>query len=38
LEVKGYETERDQEKEAAARRWVKAVNHYGVRMVGVVGV
>jgi type III restriction enzyme len=29
LEVKGFETEKDRQKEAAARRWVKAVNHDG---------
>lgn len=29
LEVKGYETEQDRQKEAAARRWVRAVNHHG---------
>lgn len=29
LEVKGFETERDRQKEAAARRWVRAVNHHG---------
>jgi type III restriction enzyme len=29
LEVKGFETEQDRQKEAAARRWVKAVNHHG---------
>lgn len=28
LEVKGFETELDRQKEAAARRWVKAVNHH----------
>jgi type III restriction enzyme len=29
LEVKGFEIEQDRQKEAAARRWVKAVNHHG---------
>lgn len=29
LEVKGFETEQDQAKETAARRWVLAVNHHG---------
>jgi len=29
LEVKGFETEQDRQKEAAARRWVWAVNHHG---------
>lgn len=29
LEVKGWETEEDRQKEAAARRWVRAVNHHG---------
>jgi type III restriction enzyme len=29
LEVKGFETEKDRQKEAAARRWVKALNHDG---------
>lgn len=29
LEVKGFETEEDRQKEAAARRWVRAVNHHG---------
>lgn len=29
LEVKGFETEQDRAKEAAARRWVRAVNHHG---------
>ncbi len=29
LEVKGFETEHDRQKEAAARRWVRAVNHHG---------
>jgi type III restriction enzyme len=29
LEVKGFETELDRQKEAAARRWVRAVNHHG---------
>ena len=29
LEVKGFETERDRQKEAAARRWVRAVNRHG---------
>jgi len=28
LEVKGFETEQDRQKEAAARRWVRAVNHH----------
>jgi type III restriction enzyme len=29
LEVKGFETEQDRQKEIAARRWVRAVNHHG---------
>ncbi|MCL0102627.1 DEAD/DEAH box helicase family protein [Dehalococcoidia bacterium] len=29
LEVKGFESERDRAKEAAAQRWVLAVNHHG---------
>jgi type III restriction enzyme len=29
LEVKGFATEQDRQKEAAARRWVRAVNHHG---------
>ncbi|MEJ5241827.1 MAG: DEAD/DEAH box helicase family protein [Anaerolineales bacterium] len=29
LEVKGFETEQDRQKEAAAHRWVRAVNHHG---------
>lgn len=29
LEVKGFETEQDQAKEAGARRWVRAINHHG---------
>ena len=29
LEVKGFETEQDRQKEVAARRWVRAVNHHG---------
>lgn len=29
LEVKGFETEQDRQKESAARRWVKAVNYHG---------
>jgi type III restriction enzyme len=29
LEVKGFETEQDRQKEAAANRWVRAVNHHG---------
>ncbi|GBC94016.1 hypothetical protein HRbin15_02521 [bacterium HR15] len=29
LEVKGFETEQDRQKEAAAQRWVRAVNHHG---------
>jgi type III restriction enzyme len=29
LEVKGFETEQDRQKGAAARRWVRAVNHHG---------
>jgi type III restriction enzyme len=29
LEVKGFETEQDRQKEAAAKRWVRAVNHHG---------
>ena len=28
LEVKGFETEQDRQKEAAAKRWVGAVNHH----------
>jgi len=29
LEVKGFETEQDRQKEVAAKRWVRAVNHHG---------
>jgi len=29
LEIKGFETEQDRQKEAAATRWVRAVNHHG---------
>lgn len=29
LEIKGFETEQDRQKEAAARRWVRAANHHG---------
>ncbi len=29
LEVKGFESEQDRQKEAAAQRWVRAVNHHG---------
>jgi type III restriction enzyme len=29
LEVKGFETEQDRQKEIAAKRWVRAVNHHG---------
>ena len=29
LEVKGFETEQDRQKEMAAKRWVKAVNRHG---------
>jgi type III restriction enzyme len=29
LEVKGFETDQDRRKEAAALRWVRAVNHHG---------
>jgi len=29
LEVKGFEREQDRQKEIAARRWVRAVNHHG---------
>ncbi|MEW6572905.1 MAG: hypothetical protein AB1374_04660 [Bacillota bacterium] len=29
LEVKGFETEKDRQMEAAAKRWVRAVNHHG---------
>ncbi len=29
LEVKGFETEQDRQKETAAQRWVRAVNHHG---------
>ncbi|MCL0098376.1 DEAD/DEAH box helicase family protein [Dehalococcoidia bacterium] len=29
LEVKGFETEQDRQKETAANQWVKAVNHHG---------
>jgi type III restriction enzyme len=29
LEVKGLQTEQDRQKEATARRWVRAVNHHG---------
>lgn len=28
LEVKGFETEQDRQKETAAKRWVRAVNHH----------
>lgn len=28
LEIKGFETEQDRQKEAAAQRWVRAVNHH----------
>jgi type III restriction enzyme len=29
LEVKGFETEQDRQKETAARRWARAINHHG---------
>lgn len=29
LEIKGFETEQDRQKEVAAKRWVRAVNHHG---------
>lgn len=29
LETKGFETEQDRQKETAAKRWVRAVNHHG---------
>ncbi len=29
LEIKGFETEQDRQKETAAKRWVRAVNHHG---------
>jgi type III restriction enzyme len=29
LEVKGFESEQDRAKQAAAQRWVRAVNHHG---------
>jgi type III restriction enzyme len=29
LEIKGFESEQDRQKEIAARRWAKAVNHHG---------
>jgi len=29
LEVKGFETEQDRQKEVAAKRWVRAINHHG---------
>lgn len=29
LEVKGFESEQDRQKEAAAHRWVRAVDHHG---------
>lgn len=29
LEVKGFETEQDRQKAAAAKRWVNAINHHG---------
>ncbi|MFQ6013921.1 MAG: restriction endonuclease, partial [Anaerolineae bacterium] len=29
LEVKGFETEQDRQKEVAAKRWIRAVNHHG---------
>jgi len=29
LEIKGFESEQDRQKEAAARRWVSAINHHG---------
>ena len=29
LEVKGFETEKDRQKQIAAKRWVRAVNHHG---------
>ncbi|GBD36900.1 hypothetical protein HRbin36_02029 [bacterium HR36] len=29
LEVKGFETEQNRQKETAARHWVRAVNYHG---------
>lgn len=29
LEIKGFETEQDRQKEIAAQRWIRAVNHHG---------
>ena len=29
LEVKGFEREQDRQKEGAAKRWIRAVNHHG---------
>lgn len=29
LEVKGFETEQDRQKEVGAKRWVRAINHHG---------
>ncbi len=29
LEIKGFETEQDRQKEVGAKRWVKAINHHG---------
>jgi len=29
LEVKGFESEQDRQREIAARRWIRAVNHHG---------
>ena len=29
LEVKGFETEQDRQREIAAQRWIRAVNHHG---------
>ena len=29
LEIKGFETEKDRQKQIAAKRWVRAVNHHG---------
>ncbi len=29
LEIRRFESEQDRQKEAAARRWVRAVNHHG---------
>jgi type III restriction enzyme len=29
LEVKGFESEQDRQKEIAGKRWIKAINHHG---------